>query len=161
MSLRPSEPSSPSLAVRRPAPSEPPRERTKRRKGLNAMTDAEAEKYDDEKILARNPSQPESVVTCQPLDNGNIWTQRHTSSAAAPPQLERDSMTEYLSMNVENSAVVAQSGGVLGYWSSRLAQRPRVARFALDFLTAPDVDPVISGPDGGRILVRDAATPQP
>ncbi|KAF8750458.1 peptidase M36 family [Rhizoctonia solani] len=131
---------------------------------------AERSEFDVNKIYCRvincfitqNPSQPESVVTRQPLDNGNIWTQQHTSSAAPPPQLERDSMTEYLSMNVENSAVVAQSGGVLGYWSSRLAQRPRVARFALDFLTAqatPDVDPVISGPDGGRILVRDAATP--
>ncbi|QRV96254.1 hAT family dimerization protein [Ceratobasidium sp. AG-Ba] len=98
-------------------------------------------------FVARNLPQPESAVThqpsvisvsfyYQPADNGNIWTQWHTSSAAPPPQLERDSMTEYLSMNVENSAVIAQSGGALGYWNSRLAQRPRVARFALDFLTA-------------------------
>ncbi|QRV82293.1 hAT family dimerization protein [Ceratobasidium sp. AG-Ba] len=90
-----------------------------------------------ERFISRDPSQPESSLSHQPLDNGNIWTQRHTSSAASPPQLERDSMTEYLSTSVENSAFIAQSGGVLGYWSSRLAQRPRVARFALDFLTAP------------------------
>ncbi|QRV82985.1 hAT family dimerization protein [Ceratobasidium sp. AG-Ba] len=90
-----------------------------------------------ERFISRNPSQPESSLSHQPLDNGNIWTQRHTSSAASPPQLERDSMTEYFSTSVENSAVIAQSGGVLGYWSSQLAQRPRVARFALDFLTVP------------------------
>ncbi|KAG9082163.1 hypothetical protein FRC07_014293, partial [Ceratobasidium sp. 392] len=51
MSSRPSEPSSSSLAVRRSAPSEPPRERAKRRRSLNALPDAQAEKYEDERVL--------------------------------------------------------------------------------------------------------------
>ncbi|KAG9082174.1 hypothetical protein FRC07_014288, partial [Ceratobasidium sp. 392] len=90
-----------------------------------------------DRFIARSSSQPESAVTNQPSRSGNIWTQRHTSSATPPPHLERDSMAEYLGTSVEHPAVITQSGGVLGYWSSRLAQCPRMARFALDFLTAP------------------------
>ncbi|KAG9125979.1 hypothetical protein FRC07_005359 [Ceratobasidium sp. 392] len=52
MSSRPSEPSASSSVVRRPAPSEPPREHAKRRKGLNAVSDAQAEKYEDKWVLA-------------------------------------------------------------------------------------------------------------
>ncbi|KAG9090384.1 hypothetical protein FRC07_012125, partial [Ceratobasidium sp. 392] len=40
-----------SSAIRQPAPSEPPCERAKRRKGVNSLSDADAEKYDDKAIL--------------------------------------------------------------------------------------------------------------
>ncbi|KAG8773826.1 hypothetical protein FRC12_002300 [Ceratobasidium sp. 428] len=108
-----------------------------------------------DRFTARNPLQTGSAATLRPSSGGNVWTQRHTSSAAPPPHLERDSMTEYLSTGVEHPAVIAQSGGVLGYWNSRLDSCPRLARFALDFLTAPassvDAERAFSG---GRLMVN-------
>lgn len=67
-----------------------------------------------------------------------MWTERHSSSSegtATRPEI--DTIESYLSSTTVSKQIVKQHGGVIGYWTSELAHRPRVARMALDYLTAP------------------------
>ncbi|EUC53992.1 hypothetical protein RSOL_025900, partial [Rhizoctonia solani AG-3 Rhs1AP] len=68
---------------------------------------------------------------------GNIYTQRHGSNSAAPVQPDTDSIYSYLETPVVPSDVIRQYGGVIPYWNAQLDSRPRLARMALDYLTAP------------------------
>ncbi|GAB1527909.1 hypothetical protein RhiTH_011097 [Rhizoctonia solani] len=70
----------------------------------------------------------------------NRWLQGHSltsstgTTAPAFASLDSDSIEAYLSSSVES---VAPYGGAMEYWSSKLDSNPRLARMALDYLTAP------------------------
>ncbi|KAG8730258.1 hypothetical protein FRC10_002950 [Ceratobasidium sp. 414] len=81
---------------------------------------------------------PNSLSQPRSSTGGSIWTQCHSSSAAPPMHLERDSIEEYLETPVISNYMINQHGGVLLYWSSELERCPRVARMALDLLTMPE-----------------------
>ncbi|KAG8730739.1 hypothetical protein FRC10_002393, partial [Ceratobasidium sp. 414] len=98
---------------------------------------------------------PNSLSQPRSSTGGSIWTQRHSSSAALPMHLERDSIEEYLETPVVSTYVINQHGGVLSYWSSELERHPRVARMMLDLLTVPassvDAERAFSG---GRLMMN-------
>jgi hypothetical protein len=48
-----------------------------------------------------------------------------------------DTIDGYLEGPVISDENLKQAGGVLKYWEQALPSRPRVARMALDFLSAP------------------------
>lgn len=50
---------------------------------------------------------------------------------------DRDSIETYLSTPLVDIDDIKAAGGYLKYWQSQLGKRPRLARMALDFLTAP------------------------
>ncbi|CUA75529.1 Putative AC transposase [Rhizoctonia solani] len=70
----------------------------------------------------------------------NRWLQGHslvsTTGYDVPPtaSFDSDSIEAYLASNVES---VTTYGGPMQYWSSKLDTNPRLARMALDYLTAP------------------------
>ncbi|TEB21369.1 hypothetical protein FA13DRAFT_1671238, partial [Coprinellus micaceus] len=48
-----------------------------------------------------------------------------------------DTLEAYLAAPVVSGEEIQRSGGRLAYWEQSLATRPRLARFALDHLSAP------------------------
>lgn len=56
-----------------------------------------------------------------------------------PSEYDPDSIEAYLQALPISSGELKQAGGVLNYWESALSTRPRLARMALDFLSAPGV----------------------
>lgn len=48
-----------------------------------------------------------------------------------------DSIEAYLSSPCVATSDIEEAGGVLSYWEKALKTRPRLARMALDFLSAP------------------------
>ncbi|CAE7107559.1 unnamed protein product [Rhizoctonia solani] len=92
----------------------------------------------------------------QLLPKGNIWTQRHSSFATATSyRVSEDSIEAYFNSPCVPSDVIAQHGGILGYWHHELKRRPALAQMALDFLTAPatsvDAERAFSG---GRLMIN-------
>lgn len=82
---------SPSTSGKRPAPSEPPRPRVKRRKGLNAMTDVDVWGSSDEEIISVYLSFKLAGFICWILDNLGAAKETWRSSAYDHyvPHLER------------------------------------------------------------------------
>ncbi|CAE7168274.1 unnamed protein product [Rhizoctonia solani] len=66
-------------------------------------------------------------------------TSRSLGLAASATQSAptRDTIEAYLDSPTMPSSLIQHAGGVLGYWSAELTNRPRVAQMALDYLTAP------------------------
>lgn len=48
-----------------------------------------------------------------------------------------DDIEDYFRSPLVQEGVISECGGVLAYWTSKLETRPRVARMALDYLSAP------------------------
>jgi hypothetical protein len=68
----------------------------------------------------------------QPL---NRWLQTlQPANFESAPSLEIDSIDNYLDTGIES---IAPYDGLLSYWSAMLDIKPRVARMALNYLTAP------------------------
>ncbi|QRV95405.1 hAT family dimerization protein [Ceratobasidium sp. AG-Ba] len=87
---------------------------------------------------------------------GNIWTQSHSSSATASTyRTNNDSIEAYFNSPCISSEIIAQHGGILGYWHHESKRRPAVAQMALDYLTAPatsvDTERAFSG---GRLMIN-------
>ncbi|QRV80101.1 hAT family dimerization protein [Ceratobasidium sp. AG-Ba] len=87
---------------------------------------------------------------------GNIWTQSHSSSATASTyRTNNDCIEAYFNSPCISSDIIAQHGGMLGYWHHELKRRPAVAQMALDYLTAPatsvDAERAFSG---GRLTIN-------
>lgn len=57
--------------------------------------------------------------------------------AAAPVPSNTDTIQAYLDSPVVSRDVLTQHGGVIPYWNNELTCRPRLARMALNYLTAP------------------------
>ncbi|EJD36354.1 hypothetical protein AURDEDRAFT_174551 [Auricularia subglabra TFB-10046 SS5] len=74
---------------------------------------------------------------------------------AVKSALEEDTLDAYLEAPVVPVEVIDAAGGLLAYWESQRAKRPRLAQMALDFLTAPassvDAERAFSG---GRLQVN-------
>ncbi|KAG8726396.1 hypothetical protein FRC11_000220, partial [Ceratobasidium sp. 423] len=70
----------------------------------------------------------------------NRWLQGHSHASTTSngvslaASFDPDTIEAYLASNVES---VAPYGGPVQYWSAKLDTNPRLARMALDYLSAP------------------------
>ncbi|CAE6470543.1 unnamed protein product [Rhizoctonia solani] len=101
---------------------------------------------------SRSPVQQEHRST------GNIFTQRHSYSSVPPVPANADTIQAYLDAPVVPPEVLAEHGGVIGYWNNELSRRPRLARMSLDYLTAPapNVRKNVPGAHGCWFVVWDS-----
>src|SRR4051812_34420955 len=68
----------------------------------------------------------------------SVWASAfRTSSASSAIQHDPDSIEAYLSTPQVSEQDIDQAGGVLAYWEQARETRPKLARMALDFLSAP------------------------
>ncbi|CUA75984.1 hypothetical protein RSOLAG22IIIB_01988 [Rhizoctonia solani] len=88
-------------------------------------------------------------------DGRNIYTQRHASSSTTQVRPDIDSIHSYLETPVVPLDILWQYGGIIPYWNAQFASRPRLARMALDYLTAPassvDAERAFSS---GRLMIN-------
>ena len=59
------------------------------------------------------------------------------STSSSQPQYDPDTMEGYLAEPRISDTELTHAGGPLLYWEAALPTRPRLARMALDFLSAP------------------------
>ncbi|CAE6511535.1 unnamed protein product [Rhizoctonia solani] len=87
------------------------------------------------KTLASGSQSPEPAPKPQnPWIQGRFLTQNSGPSDPSVTSASLNSIETYLAPNVES---VAGYGGPVQYWSGKLDRSPRLARMALDYLTAP------------------------
>jgi hypothetical protein len=67
----------------------------------------------------------------------SIWASSHRTNSLASIIHDPDSIEAYLTAPQVSTEDVQQAGGLLNYWEQARKSRPRLARMALDFLTAP------------------------
>ncbi|KIJ05696.1 hypothetical protein PAXINDRAFT_141102 [Paxillus involutus ATCC 200175] len=100
-------------------------------------------------------SQTSTTETEQPPRKRSKWaTIVHDSDNDEDSSTDPDSIEAYLDLPPVAKSEVKAAGGVLKYWENRHAITPRLARMALDFLSAPassvDAERAFSG---GRLQV--------
>ncbi|QRV87680.1 hAT family dimerization protein [Ceratobasidium sp. AG-Ba] len=108
-----------------------------------------------ERYATKAQTNNNNISSISEMGRGNIWTQNHSSSATASTyRANNDCIEAYFNSPCISSEIIAQHGGILGYWHHELKRRPAVARMALDYLTAPatsvDAERAFSG---GRLMI--------
>jgi hypothetical protein len=66
----------------------------------------------------------------------SVWASSYRSSSMSAVY-DIDSLETYLASPLVSETDIAQAGGLLLYWEQARANRPKLAKMALDFLTAP------------------------